>query len=68
MCVNINRGQIEDCLRYHPAEADLDSLLVTVAQLDIVKALQMAVTYLDNWWFVTHISNLLYHLGILEPQ
>lgn len=63
---------IQTCLDMYRGDsshtAQLDSILVAVFEFNINQMIRDCSTYLGSWWFTSHLADLFYHSGHLEPQ
>lgn len=45
-----------------------DSILLSALEMDIHQVIRQCSSEFRNWWLVSHLTDLLHHQGILEPQ
>ncbi|XP_006812065.1 nuclear pore complex protein Nup85-like [Saccoglossus kowalevskii] len=46
----------------------LDNILLSALEFDIHQVIRESSAHLNNWWFVAHLTDLLYHCGQLESH
>ncbi|XP_067129566.1 nuclear pore complex protein Nup85 [Centruroides vittatus] len=46
--------------------SQVDKILLAVLEFDLGQVMRECCNLNDNWWFVTHLTDLLYHCGYLE--
>ncbi len=62
------RHMVSTCLTRYPQPTKLDEILIAIIDFDAAKAIQESLQFFGNWWFVTHLTDLLYHAGAMEIQ
>ncbi|XP_013379129.1 nuclear pore complex protein Nup85-like [Lingula anatina] len=46
----------------------LENILLAAIEFDIHQVIKESSSYLSNWWFVSHLTDLLHHCGQLEAH
>jgi nuclear pore complex protein Nup85 len=47
---------------------EVDKMILATIQGDIIELIKLSSASFGNWWFVSHLTDLLYHLGVLESS
>jgi len=48
--------------------APLDEIVLAILNFDVLKVIKKCSESLPNWWFVAHLTDLLFHCGMLKDH
>jgi len=50
---------------YDYRKGSLDDILLAALRNDVMEVIRLSSSVISNWWFVAHLTDLLYHRGQL---